>query len=432
MELAFLGDRVQPDLGGFQKADDRPELLPAKPGFRYHQGAAQDATPGSTGQLPREKHHSQSVGFGHMGMLPRDLLEWLPGFFRKPDWRLRRAEYLLTTRSRLDRRIDDKLIKRARAELAKKLLRDADSSARPSTIQAVHNLSRANDSPLRWQVEAYLLTDLTFQDIGAIVGLSPTFISTYHDLAFEVRPRRRATDWLTLHAMGSRRRLGFEYAWKQIARAGGSKVLEVAIAITTGSPFPVWMQRTFKSPRLDDALLRMRGKLLIGAMLARTREQWRALVDLRRKLRRLVPTTRDEKSEARLQAMLSFLTGAAPNGYTLDENQPIRPPELFTFATTTPGDSSSQPQAAPGAYPSSVPAAVSVQNRRKSRGHHQQYEAAASQDPSELPQDVVEFMADDAEGTGPLAFVRVAIDETKWSAFDDESEPRLATISIRV
>jgi hypothetical protein len=360
-------------------------------------------------------------------------LDWLPGSASfRPDWRLRRAEYLLATRSRFIQPIDDKLIKHAKAEIARKLLRDADASDSPSTIRSVHDLSRANDSPFRWRLEAYLLTDLAFDEIGAILGLSPTFVCTYHDLAFEVRPRRQATDWLTCHAMSRAKRLDVEHAWKTIARAGGTKLLEVAIAITTGSPFPDWMLASFKNPKLDEAILRMSGKLMIGAMLARTREQWRALVVLRRKLRRLAPTPKGNKGEARLQVMLSLLTRVTPGGNTLDENQPIREPEPYISAMTAPGDCSSRSQTAPSANTPSVPAAVSVQGRRKSRGHYQQEHAAEAHDPEELPHDVVEFMKEDAEGTGPLAFAHIEIDETKWSAFDDESEPRLATVSVRI
>jgi len=236
-------------------------------------------------------------------------LDWLPGSPRiKPDWRLRRAEYLLATRSRVDWRVDDTLVKRAKSDIAKLLLRDSDAPGRRTTIQSVHELSRSSDSPLRWRPEAYLLTDLSFREIREILRLSPAFVSTYHNLAFDVRPRSKATDWLTCHAMSRAKRLDVEYVWKTIARAGGPKLLEVAVAITTGSPFPDWMSATFKNSKLDDAILRMRGKLLIGAMLARTREQWRALVVLRRKLRRLVPTSRGDKGDAKLQIMLSLLT----------------------------------------------------------------------------------------------------------------------------
>ena len=358
-------------------------------------------------------------------------LDWMKGSPRlKPDWRLRRAEYLLDTGGRPDRRIDDTLIKRAKTEIAKALLRDTNAPARHSTIQEVHELSRTSDSPLRWRLEAYLLTDLPFREIGEILKLDPRFVTEYHNLAFDVRPRSKATDWLTCYAMG--RETSMEYVWKAIARSGGPKLLEIAIAITTGSPFPEWMQHSFTNPKLDDAILRMRGKLMIGAMLARTREQWRALVVLRRKLRRHVPTSRGNKGEARLQVMLSLLTKVASDGNTLDENQPIRAPEPFTSATMTPEDSSSQCEIALSENTPSVPAVVSVVSRRKSRGHHQQVDAAAAHDPEELPHDVVEFMKEEAKGTGPLAFAYIEIDESNWSAFTDESEARTVTVSVGI
>lgn len=110
-------------------------------------------------------------------------LEWLSGSPRiKPDWRLRRAEYLLATRGRFDRRIDDELIKHARTDLAKKFRCDASPPARSTTIQSVHELSRTSDSPLRWRLEAYLLTDLSFREIGEILKLDSRFVTEYHNL----------------------------------------------------------------------------------------------------------------------------------------------------------------------------------------------------------------------------------------------------------
>jgi hypothetical protein len=353
--------------------------------------------------------------------------DWLLGSPRfRPDWRLRRAEYLLATRGRLNHLIDDQLIKQTRTHLAKMFRRNGNAKSSSTTIQSVHDLSRS-DSPRRWRLEAFLLTDLPYREISETLHLSPEFIAMYHDLAFEVRPRRRATDWLTCHAMSRGNRPNIEHAWKTIARAGGSMMLEVAIAITTGSPFPEWMQQTFRNPKLDDAILRMRGKLMIGAMVARTREQWRALVSLRRKLRRLVPTPKHDKGEARLQAMLTFLAGATSNANPLDENQPIRAPEPLTFATMTPGDPSSQIRSALRENVLFRPAAESVQCRRRSRGHDQQAVDLASQDPEEVAH---EFMTEGAEATGPLAFTHIEIDEAKWSAFDDESEAPTVTVSI--
>ena len=94
----------------------------------------------------------------------------------------------------------------------------------------------------------------------------------------------------------------FEYALKVCSRSGGSKFLQVTIAIATGAPFPDWVRDHFTNPAFDDAILRIRGKLAIGAILARTREQWRALVALRRKQRRLL-RMREDKDEKRQCAL---------------------------------------------------------------------------------------------------------------------------------
>ena len=127
-------------------------------------------------------------------------LDWLPGSASfRPDWRLRRAEYLLATRSRFIQAIDDHLIKQARTDLAKKFRCNASAPARSTTIQSVHELSRTSDSPLRWRLEAYLLSDLSFREIGEILKLDSRFVTAYHNLAFDVRPRSKATDWLTCY-----------------------------------------------------------------------------------------------------------------------------------------------------------------------------------------------------------------------------------------
>ena len=105
----------------------------------------------------------------------------------------------LATRGRFDRRIDDHLIKQARTDLAKKFRFDGSPPARSTTIQSVHELSRTSDSPLRWRLEAFLLTDLPFREIGEILHLPSRFVTAYHNLAFDVRPRSKATDWLTCY-----------------------------------------------------------------------------------------------------------------------------------------------------------------------------------------------------------------------------------------
>jgi len=59
-------------------------------------------------------------------------------------------------------------------------------------------------------------------------------------------------------------------------------------------------------------------------------------------------------------------------------------------------------------------------------------DAAAADDTEELPHDVVEFMKEEAKGTGPLAFAYIEIDESNWSAVTDESEARTVTVSVGI
>lgn len=351
----------------------------------------------------------------------RRQLEWMPeSFFRKPDWRLRRAEYLLETGGRLDRRIDDVLVKSARTEIAKVLAQDRKTPARLSVIQSVHALSKLDHATMRWRLEAYLLTDLTFHEIGGVLGLSPAFVSMYHDLAFDVRSRPKATDWLARFAMSRASSPDFEQVLKVCARAGGPKLLEATIAIATGASFPNWVQDSFANPAFDDAVLRMRGLLTIGVMLARTREQWRALVALRRKLRRLL-RVREDTDEKRLMLMTLQMVKFAPDGRTSGAESPL----LNQARADDPEPCSWQ---APAEAQSST-GTVAAKRREEV-----QADTSTGGNQVELHPEIVEFKEQSAK-TGPLAFLHINLeeeDEKTWSADGNASEPQVATLSIHV
>ena len=243
----------------------------------------------------------------------RQQLDWLPGSpWLKPDWRLRRARYLAETGGAFDDGIDDSQIERAVAEFRLVDRRNRARSRKLTTLQDVLNLASKPESPLRWRLEALLLTDCPLAQIGAVLNLSESFVRAYHALVFDVRTRRRATDWLIRYAMNRPRfdmpaTARMEFAWKFAACSGGLNLLEATIAITTGAPFPSWVQASFTNPLYDDACLRLRGKLSIGAMIATTREEWRALVNVRRQLRRIDPSYERGRTDERLQVMESQL-----------------------------------------------------------------------------------------------------------------------------
>ena len=340
-------------------------------------------------------------------------LDWMPGSpWLRPDWRLRRAGYLLDTAGRFDRRIDDALVRSARAKIAEGLAQAEGACSCLSIVRAVYALSKLDHSTVRWRLEAYLLTHLSFDEIGATLGLSPEFVGMYHDLAYDVRPRTKATDWLTRFAMGRAASPNFEHVLKVCARSGGPKLLEVTIAIATGKSFPDWVRTTFAHPAFDDAVLRMRGLLAMGAILARTREQWRALVALRRRLRRLL-RVRDDKREKRLNLMALQLVKFSPDGRT-----PRKLQALLATETASPETASSPATERPVRY-------QAIRD-----GEHAQPGHTTVANPEVLDPEIIEFMKEQMSKTGPYAFIH--LNEETWSSTGEDSEPQVATVSIHV
>jgi len=224
--------------------------------------------------------------------------------------------YLAENGGPFDPDLDDIHVKRAATEFRQAVRPTGARSRKCTQLHEVLSLAGNRESPVRWRLEALLLTDCPLSQIGAVLNLPESFVVAYHAMVFDVRRRRRATDWLVRFAMGRPRSdmpasSRMEYAWKFVACSGGTKLLDATIAITTGTPFPTWIQASFMNPAFDDARLRLSGKLAIGAMIATTREEWQALVFVRRQLRKLDPTYERGKTEERLHLMESQLVTLA-------------------------------------------------------------------------------------------------------------------------
>ncbi|MFO0802639.1 MAG: hypothetical protein U0791_05895 [Gemmataceae bacterium] len=346
----------------------------------------------------------------------RQQLDWLPGSpWLKPDWRLRRARYLVETGGAFDDGIDDSQIERAVAEFRHVDRRNRARSRKLKTLQEVLNLASKSGSPLRWKLEALLLTDCPLAQIGAVLNLSESFVSAYHTMVFHVRPRRRATDWLIRFAMGRPRPDApaserMEYAWKLVALSGGVNLLQATIAITTGAPFPQRIRASFTDPEFDDACLRLRGKLAIGAMIATTREEWRALVLVRRQLRRLDSSYEREINDKHLQIMESqlatLLTHAAPGG---EKPAPTRSNPVKLEPRFRGGNKDDQPHATVG-FPTGQRGTGDVPIRATAPAVHFQAEGEAHRQ-----------HRDRNQGADPLAFIQVQVEEDLWSSFDTDA-----------
>ncbi|QDU21792.1 hypothetical protein [Urbifossiella limnaea] len=218
-----------------------------------------------------------------------DPLRWSPGsFYRRPEWRWLRAEYLLATGRRRDRRIDDAWVSHARAAIQNR----GGAASRAATVRAAHEIW-AGDPAVKGELEARLLTDEPLDRVAVRLALPAALVEAYAAVFFAVRPMRAATDWLLTHAVGYSPLRGFTgpqpaAAWKLAALAGGPVLLDVVIAATTGRPMPDGLltasgqQRAYKEARI-----RLLAEIWVASMAAVTDEDFAGVVRDRRRLRDL-------------------------------------------------------------------------------------------------------------------------------------------------
>jgi hypothetical protein len=159
-------------------------------------------------------------------------LDWLPHSpFRRPDWRWRRAQWLLKTGRPRDRRVDDGWVDRAAAFLARAAGPGRADGAVGSAAALAGGVGAARDV-----LEAYLLTELPLAQAAARAGVAAAAAEAYHALFFCVRDQPAARDWLALYAVRPGPPAGFGpgevgLVWKHFARAGGSAALEAVRAV---------------------------------------------------------------------------------------------------------------------------------------------------------------------------------------------------------
>jgi hypothetical protein len=248
-------------------------------------------------------------------------ITWLPHSpFRSPAWRWLRANWLHEHGGRGDHRVDDAWVARAVDFLAAR----EPSATRPTgarrrqadpALQQALELAEEQPPERRWQVQSLLLTGEPMEDISRHHALSADALEAYHELHFRVRPHLAATDWVLTHAVGTFCWKGFAglplgALWKFTAYTAGPRALEVVIALTTDGPLPVWLRASFThNPRYEEARFRCRGRLAVAAMTAESETEWRALLQARKKFRRLdrrATGPRDE-SPGLVPAMEHFL-----------------------------------------------------------------------------------------------------------------------------
>jgi hypothetical protein len=216
---------------------------------------------------------------------------WLPvNFFRTPAWRWRRAEYLTSSRHRLNQSIDDDWVARARAVCKAANSRVVSRHRRNDAIAVALDLWR-NPSVRRSTLEAFLLTSCSFEQVAERCATPLPLVESYHAVFFDVRSRLLAKDWIISRAVGSSpspdsAKADLARIWKFVAVSGGANLLDVVIAVTTASPLPAWLTSSFKNPAIDESRFRLEIKLSMCELTACTPRERKSLSVLRRRLRR--------------------------------------------------------------------------------------------------------------------------------------------------
>jgi hypothetical protein len=145
-------------------------------------------------------------------------------------------------------------------------------------LSAAHRL-RSADAP-RWEVEARILAGQDDATIAARCCLSPEAVRFYHDAFYDVRPKLRARDWITIRAIDPEGQGGLPAVLRKLAYHGGPFVVEVVLAVTRGEPLPDWAVSAASDDRAyAEARLRKHTNLLIAAMLAKTPAELLDVID---------------------------------------------------------------------------------------------------------------------------------------------------------
>lgn len=160
--------------------------------------------------------------------------------FRPPDWRWLRATWLVEKGQRPIGRVDDAWVVRAWQYLVADRHSPDDPRVEPLDL-AIHEaqyLYRRPDAADVWQMEAFLLTELTAEAVANRLGFAVEAVRVYERLFFCVKDYLQARDWITLQVIGPGVHRGFAdheigRLWRAFAYHGGAAVLDSVIAVTT-------------------------------------------------------------------------------------------------------------------------------------------------------------------------------------------------------
>jgi hypothetical protein len=154
--------------------------------------------------------------------------------------------------------------------------RNAEMLRRPQVAQA-HFLHYAEDIEQRQILEARLLTEETFAEIAARLGVDPMVVEYYEQIFFNIRDRLKNSDWIRKVILGppAARVAGSDgvmtveqrgYVYRLFAYCGGPLVLDTIIAGIGSNPPP--QSREAVGDWMDESLkIIVRSKTTIAARL---------------------------------------------------------------------------------------------------------------------------------------------------------------------
>ncbi|MBN9122245.1 MAG: hypothetical protein J0I06_24415 [Planctomycetes bacterium] len=211
--------------------------------------------------------------------------DWLPdSFSRSPAWRMLRAAHRLKEKVPADLHIDDKWV-----DVAQRLLRPTGPSFASDAVRVANDLWVA-DQAARWHLEAQLLTTRPFDEVATACALDTPVVEAYHQLFFDVRPRLHASDWVLHLAVRSNPINDFAGpqpagVWKYMGFMGGPLALDIVVAVTSDRPLPSWLRETFVTdPAFEEQRLRLKTKLSVAALTAKSASQLGSVLDLSEQL----------------------------------------------------------------------------------------------------------------------------------------------------
>jgi len=157
-----------------------------------------------------------------------DPLQWLPdSFYRQPNWRWLRAEYLIATGRRMNARIDDEWVSTARKVLQG---HRTESASKVAAVRAAREIQFGKPA-VKEEWEARLLTEEPLECLAERFAVPTIVVEAFSELFFAVRSMRKATDWLLARAIGFSALRGF--TTRCPTRPGNSQPSRVALTYST-------------------------------------------------------------------------------------------------------------------------------------------------------------------------------------------------------